>query len=129
MMACQSQYEECRRAQESGRVQSVRQEYVEWIRSLATLGEAIAELDDVIAIFDPNTRETIVRYICRENIESAAHGFLEGASTALGQPMEVDIEGVELSSQFTTALERLNEFIRTNFKAEEIHAALKSRWR
>ena len=43
--------------------------------------------------------------------------------------MEFDIKRVEMDEHFRHALDRLNEFMRANFKPEEIHAVMTSPWR
>ena len=62
-------------------------------------------------------------------LEAGAQGTLGEAASALGQPMEIDIRRVEMNAHFQQALSDLDEFIRKNFKPEEVQAAQSSRWR
>ena len=54
---------------------------------------------------------------------------LKDASTLLNVPFEIDLEKYELKESFNDALKRLNEFIKANFKPEEIYAVDQSHWR
>jgi hypothetical protein len=102
---------------------------VEWVRSLTHVGRAIVELDSVLKIFDSKTHETIERWLNAEMLEATVTGTVGGAAKALGQPTGIDIKRVEMDEHFHQALEQLNEFIRTNFEAAEVHAAIASRFR
>lgn len=102
---------------------------VEWTRSLTYIGKAIVELDSVLAIFDAKAHEAIQSYVYMESLEAGAQGTLGEAAKALGQSMQIDIKRVEMDAHFQKALSDLDEFIRKNFKPEEVQAAQSSRWR
>jgi hypothetical protein len=97
-----------------------------WGQTVANLAVVLSEVDDILTIFSPETGKH-VRY----------YGILEGGydspADATSDPMDVlnavgagiDLREISLSSQFEVALRELDEFIRQNFKVEEVFAAQK----
>ena len=88
----------------------------EWRRSLWLLGDAITGLDQVLAIFSPETH----RYL--HDYQGAEFDAFDAAAANLGGSVDFDLVDESLGETFATALERLDTFIRENFTLEEIHS-------
>ena len=131
MKLCQERYEACMEAKAAGTLENRCEPHPElaWTHSLAILGCAVIELDQVLEIFDVRVHQSIRDYQRSESVVIAAQGVLGGAAQALNKPLEIDIHRVEISSSFNQALGDLDEFIRKNFKPEEIRAVQDNRWR
>ena len=122
MINCQQWFEKYKNALDHSKVGKLPypNPRFEWIRSLTILGKAVASLDQVFSIFSPETREHIRSYFFEEDLALAALGSLIPAAEELGGWTDFDIENGKLEATFNTALEKLNNFIKENFKPEEI---------
>lgn len=101
--------------------------YKDWIKSLVHLGEAVYRVDDVLAIFSPEARTSVKKYFLSEDPTWAAipysMDFMENAARELGQPtgIETGLDKSKLEPTFKEAIQRLDRFIKDNFKPEEVH--------
>jgi hypothetical protein len=99
-----------------------------WRETVEYLAVVLTEVDDILNIFSPETGKH-VRYYGRTE---AMSGW-DDRDDATTDPMDtlnaadagIDLNEVTLSSQFEIALGKLDEFIRQNFKLEEVFAMQK----
>jgi len=121
MSDCQQWYDELQTAKQSGNVDHP-PDY--WWNSVAELGCAIEEIDQVVSIYSPEAREALRNYHMFEAREMVAEGVVATTAEALGtKATDIDIEKQKLGPSFKTALDTLDAFIRATFKVEEVHAA------
>lgn len=95
-----------------------------WVQAVENLAAALSNVDHILMIFSPETGEQIKYYGITEAISAEEHGsncmdVLNFAGT------EIDLKKVSLSAKFELALRKLDEFIRQNFKPEEVFTAQK----
>jgi tetratricopeptide (TPR) repeat protein len=122
MIGCQKWYDKYKKAADHSDIHTLPDPRVEWVRSLTDLGRNVAALDQVLSIFSPETRRHIQDYLDAEDLEVGAIETLGPAAEELGGSTDFDIKNVQLKSSFDAALEKLDRFIRENFKPEEIHS-------
>jgi hypothetical protein len=105
-----------------------------WAMSIDALVVTLNNLDDTLEIFAPEVREELNRYVMSERRayasigsqpeQFAEQGLNELASLVEGQPSQVLYNpnlAVQDDEDFSLAVKKLGEFIRTHFKIEEIY--------
>ena len=126
MRDCQEWYDKLQAAKRAGNVDQLPypNPRVEWIRSVGHLGSVIQEVDQVLSIFSPEARQALENYFQYESLEANAESAIATTAAALGTDVtDVDIAHDKLGPSFKAALDTLDSFIRSTFKAEEIHTA------
>jgi hypothetical protein len=102
----------------------------DWIVALGEIAERLQELDTVISIFNPAARSAISDYMSHEySLMDKGAGRLNLIASDLGGNLGLDLDHLELSTDFEKATLQLDAFISQNFKPDEIFAVSTSRWR
>ncbi|MEZ4620173.1 MAG: hypothetical protein R2867_32350 [Caldilineaceae bacterium] len=95
-----------------------------WLSTINEIGNVVEEIDTTLEILSPETRAHIGGYVALE-----AMVFYDGIETLnvisdeFQKPLEFNIEKIEVSTSFEDAVKRLQELIRHNYTADEIHRA------
>ena len=111
--------------------------YSRWASAIRRLRIVIGDVNRVMQIFTPETYRQVVTYYGVDHIllgkgtefDAPPPGVtlavvdLDRAADALAQSLDIDVAEKALAPTFKLATERLDVFIRENFKIEEIHAA------
>ena len=109
--------------------------YIAWAYSLQDLASAIRDVDDVIAIFSPEAKGALYGYQMHEwHLADAAQ--IRHFRRELDQSLELlslRVLGTEetekgeteggIEADFTEAMDKLDQFIRTTFRIEEVDAS------
>jgi hypothetical protein len=130
MLRCQQRYNAYRDLPDAGGIEKLIAQ-IEWRNSVTDLSDALLELDEVLQIFSPEARAALETYGITE-AESAEpeptkneEPDFDVAAQELKSPSDIDLEHNKLQSTFQAALEKLEVFIRDNFKIEEIYSLKK----
>ena len=100
----------------------------DWSWSFLDLSLCILELDDILEIFSPETHAALRAYWNHDNIVLIYDDFFAHTARELNTTREFDVHANELQPSFEVALARLDEFIRTHFKPEEVIAHKPRKW-
>jgi hypothetical protein len=98
-----------------------------WNDAFIRLTDAASGLSAVFEVFSPKTVEAIGIYMAVEQ-DHLEKEFID-AKRELEDEFGIHLSQVKLSPEFTEAMDALDEFIKANFKVEEVHAARTSRFR
>lgn len=88
-----------------------------WILSLCNVRDELVKLDSVLAIFSPQTIKELKSYGIVENLVLSD----EAALRPLSQNLGFDLKTNAIDPTFKSALQELDQFIKDNFKPEELY--------
>jgi hypothetical protein len=127
MLECQQRYEDHKASLKLGRdAERTAAARSAWLDSVQNLGSVIAALNPVLQILSPETYHNVVSYHASESGSIELRGYdldFDWLAEELHQTSDIDHEHDTLKPGFKPALERLDAFIKENFKVEEIYAA------
>jgi hypothetical protein len=142
MIACQKSYQDYRETLSEGDYDSVmekrskltppadatllNQPRESWGQTVANLAAVLTEVDSILTIFSPETAQRVRYYhILEARDPDPPWRTRDPMDTLRAVDAGIDLQQVSISSQFESALGKLDEFIRQNFKPEEVFAAQK----
>jgi hypothetical protein len=98
-----------------------------WGQTVAGLAEVLTNFGDILTIFSPEAAKHVRYYGTIEamNPDHPPAGTSDPMDVLNAVGAGIGLAEVSLSSQFEVALSKLDEFIRQNFKPEEVFAAQK----
>lgn len=131
MEACEKSYEDYRTAKVS-KTQDKATDFFDrrrvWERNVQSLTAQVVALGKVLQIFSPELYREIMDY-SGDEADTLAEDALYKVADEMKEEPEIDITHVVLTDNYRKALAELDAFIRENFKPEEVHAVVSSRFR
>ncbi len=99
----------------------------EWQISIQNLIYALMKIDHVLSIFSPVAKEHIARYLADEMSQIQIGATFATIAMDVGE-LPWDIRGMEIPNEpdLDPVIQKMDEFIRDNFKPEEIQSVLNS---
>ncbi len=126
MIECQSRYEKYLILKDSGCSEILETTKKEWKSAIADLGVALLEVHKVLSIFSPKALREIEAYCGVESfLLHTGVTTVKVANKEFGNLLDegFDTETMKMVPNFSFTIDCLNDFIRKNFKPEEIHTA------
>lgn len=135
MIACQDAYTRDKAQKERLGGANTEISAWEWQLSVTELGNTLSRINLTLGIFAPEVSRAIERYLDAEGglpPRLALQNALDRMASAVGGSSDIAVEEIDIGVEFQQALTALDEFIRKEFKIEEVHDAAsrfgRSRW-
>jgi len=124
MRDCHETYLRFSDAKAEGDQAVIDQSYLEWRAAFGILDTAVAKVDDVLHIFGKEAHREVQRYLLSESKPCAEDGYaVSAAMVQLLREKPRDPQATTGKAEFADALDKLDAFISSTFKPEEVIAA------